>query len=178
MIERVGVAHTFVIWCQDGPRRFGEVLCRARGGWLPVGFPIGRLPSWLHIFVTQRTAPETLSILMLDFWVEPLRADMPWSWFPRLNSAPEPGGILHPKPQLSWPGILRLWWGVSQQEDPTLLAKSRPGRHSSIPFILLFGTNIFWTFDNRLLVFMFWITRLFHPLSASKDWSTSFLNKF
>ena len=92
------------IWWQDSPGRFGEVLCGARGSWLPVVFPVGRLPSRLHILVTQRTAPEPVSILMLDFCVEPLRADMPWRWFPRLNPAPEPSGILHPNNQASIEG--------------------------------------------------------------------------
>ena len=51
-----------VFCCQDAPGRFGEVLCGACGRRLPVGFVVGRLPGWLDILVTQRTAPDQISV--------------------------------------------------------------------------------------------------------------------
>ena len=39
------------------PDRLGKVLRGAGSGWFPEGFAVGRFPRWLHILVTQRTAP-------------------------------------------------------------------------------------------------------------------------
>ena len=146
------------IWWQDTPGRFGEVLCGARGSWLPVVFPVGRLPSRLHILVTQRTAPEPVSILMLDFWVEPLRADMSRRWFPRLNPAPEPSGVLH-IPSLNRGAYWRLgeaarWFLPNRRIRHYWPNPGQAATRKSLSYFC-FGQMYFWTFDYWL--FLFWI---------------------